>query len=182
DDDDRPALIGRYRILDVLGEGGFGRVYLAEDTELQRYVAIKTPHRRRQFPAADVEAYLAEARNVARLDHPGIVPVYDVGRTADSTCYVVAKYVEGCDLAAWREKYKPDVAKALEVIIDVAEALHHAHRRGLVHRDIKPGNILIDLDGRPHLVDFGLALREEQYGQGPQFAGTPAYMSAEQAH
>lgn len=178
---DIPARIGRYRILSVLGEGGFGRVYLAEDTELQRRVAIKTPNHRRLASGADIEAYLAEARNVARLDHPGIVPVYDVGRTTDGACYVVAKYIEGCDLADWREERSPSPAESLEVIIAVAEALHHAHRRGLVHRDIKPGNILIDLEGRPHLVDFGLALRDEQYGQGPQLAGTPAYMSVEQA-
>ncbi len=176
-----PQQIGRYRVLKVLGEGAFGCVYLAQDAELERLVAIKTPHARGFASTADVEAYLDEARNVARLDHPGIVPVYDVGRTADGMCYVVSKYIEGNDLATWRQEHRPTCADSLRMVISLADALHHAHRRGLVHRDIKPGNILIDSDNRPHLVDFGLALREDRFGQGPRFAGTPAYMSSEQA-
>src|SRR4051794_5555287 len=95
-----PEAIGRYRIRGMLGRGGFGRVYLGHDDVLNRPVAIKVPDPRRVSAAGDVEAYLAEARIVAGLDHPHIVPVYDVGHTDDGLCYVVSKYMPGRDLAA----------------------------------------------------------------------------------
>src|ERR1700733_6070548 len=95
---DEPTQIGRYRVIRILGEGGFGRVYLAHDDDLDRPVAIKVPHPARINRPEDVEAYLAEARMLARLEHPGIVPVHDVGRTEDGLCYVVSKYIEGSDL------------------------------------------------------------------------------------
>ena len=91
--------IGRYRILRRLGQGGFGRVYLARDDDLDRSVAIKVPNPERVAGPADVESYLAEARALAKLDHPHIVPVYDVGRAEDGLCFVVSKYVDGSDLA-----------------------------------------------------------------------------------
>ena len=94
-----PEKIGRYRVIRRLGQGGFGRVYLAHDDDLDRPVAIKVPNPERISRPEDVEAYLAEARILARLDHPHIVPVYDVGRTDDGLCYVVSKYIEGSDLA-----------------------------------------------------------------------------------
>src|SRR5688572_20500703 len=94
-----PQRIGRYAVHRVLGQGGFGIVYLAQDEQLQRMVAIKVPHARLVAQAADAEAYLAEARTVASLDHPHIVPVHDVGSTADCPCYVVSKYIDGADLA-----------------------------------------------------------------------------------
>jgi serine/threonine protein kinase/formylglycine-generating enzyme required for sulfatase activity len=176
-----PARLGRYRITAKLGAGGFGVVYKGQDADLRRDVAIKVPHRHRITSPQDVEAYLTEARIVARLDHPGIVPVYDFGRTEDGLCYLVSKFVEGSDLRARLQQARPSCAESVQIIVRVAEALHHAHRRGLVHRDIKPANILLDADGQPLLADFGLALREEDFGKGPTFAGTPAYMSPEQA-
>src|SRR5262249_47774183 len=94
-----PQRIGRYRIEKVLGEGGFGLVYLAHDEQLRRPVAIKVPHARLVAQAGDAEAYLTEARTVANLDHPHIVPVYDVGSTEDCPCFVVSKYIDGTDLA-----------------------------------------------------------------------------------
>ena len=94
-----PATIGRYRVIRLLGQGGFGRVYLAHDDDLDRPVAIKVPNPERVAGPEDVEAYLAEARILAQLDHPHIVPVYDVGRTDDGLCYVVSKFIEGSDLA-----------------------------------------------------------------------------------
>src|SRR6266508_1930970 len=94
-----PAHIGRYRIERVLGKGGFGLVYLAHDEQLQRPVAVKVPHRKLVSRPEDAEAYLTEARTVANLDHPNIVPVYDVGSTADFPCYIVSKYIDGTDLA-----------------------------------------------------------------------------------
>ena len=95
-----PTQLGRYRVLARLGTGGFGIVYKGFDDELRRAVAIKVPHRQRIHTAEDVETYLAEARMLASLDHPGIVPVYDAGRTGDGLCFVVYQYVEGCDLQA----------------------------------------------------------------------------------
>ena len=176
-----PSIIGRYRVIRRLGQGGFGRVYLAQDDDLDRHVAIKVPNPERVSGPEDVEAYLAEARTLARLDHPHIVPVYDVGRTEDGLCYVVSKYIEGSDLAERMRQGRRSFRESAELVAVVAEALHHAHTRGLVHRDIKPANILIDRQGQPCVADFGLALRDEDFGKGARFAGTPAYMSPEQA-
>ena len=178
DDATPPSHIGRYKIEKVLGEGGFGCVYLAHDEQLQRLVAIKVPHRQR---VADAETYLAEARTVASLKHPNIVPVYDVGSTADCPCFIVSEFIEGHTLAHQIRHDRPSYGQATDLVATIAEALQYAHSKGLVHRDIKPGNILIDTNGKPFVVDFGLALREENLGFGPQYAGTPAYMSPEQA-
>jgi serine/threonine protein kinase/formylglycine-generating enzyme required for sulfatase activity len=176
-----PEQLGRYRIITRLGAGAFGVVCKGHDTELGREVAIKVPHRNRLASAGQAEAYLAEARALAGLDHPGIVPVYDVGRTADGLCHVVSKLVEGSNLAERLRHDRPRLSEAVEIVARVAEALQHAHERRLVHRDVKPANILLDAAGRPVVADFGLALREDEYGRGATFAGTPAYMSPEQA-
>ncbi len=176
-----PARIGRFQITGKLGKGGFGVVYKAYDADLQRDVAIKVAHLDRLTRPEDAELYLTEARMLASLDHPGIVPVYEVGRTDDGLCYLVSKFVEGRDLQVRIEQARPDFPEAVALVTRVAEALHHAHQRGLVHRDIKPANILLDAKGLPILVDFGLALREAEVGTGPTFAGTPHYMSPEQA-
>jgi formylglycine-generating enzyme required for sulfatase activity len=174
-----PTQLGRYQVTAKLGAGGFGAVYRGLDPELQREVAIKVPNRR--LSAAAAELFLQEARVLAGLDHPGIVPVYDVGRTEDGVCYVVSKLIEGMDLRARLGQGKLAQVQAVALAAQVAEALHHAHQRGLVHRDIKPANILLDSQGQPVVADFGLALREEDFGTGPRLAGTPAYMSPEQA-
>src|SRR5271165_4372016 len=176
-----PRKIGRYRIEKVLGQGGIGLVYLAYDDQLQRLVAIKVPHRKLVERPEAAEAYLAEARTVANLDHPHIVPVYDVGSAADCPCYVVSKYIDGTDLATRLKQSRLSIDEAVGLVGTVAEALHHAHKQGLVHRDIKPGNLLLDRSGKPFVADFGLALREQDVGKGPRYAGTPAYMSPEQA-
>jgi serine/threonine protein kinase len=178
---DTPSHIGRYRVERLLGEGGFGRVYLAYDEQLQRLVAVKVPHRRLVGRPEDADAYLAEARTAAGLDHPHIVPVYDVGNTADCPCFIVSKFIEGRTLAWQVRNGRPPAVEAAGLVATVAEALHHAHRKGVVHRDVKPGNILLDVSGQPHVADFGLALREQDVGKGPRYAGTPAYMSPEQA-
>src|SRR5262249_4081295 len=173
--------IGRYRIVRLLGQGGFGRVYLAHDDDLDRPVAIKVPNPERIAHPEDVEAYLNEARILARLDHPNIVPVFDVGRTEDGLCFIVSKLVEGSDLADRIGQDRPSFRDAAELVATIAEALHYAHTHSLVHRDIKPANILIDISGKPCIADFGLALRDEDFGKGGGLAGTPAYMSPEQA-
>jgi eukaryotic-like serine/threonine-protein kinase len=176
-----PLKIGRYRIIRFLGQGGFGRVYLAHDDDLDRPVAITVPNPERIAHPEDVEAYLNEARILARLDHPHIVPVHDVGRTEDGLCFVVSKLVEGSDLAVRIGQRRPSFRDSAELVATIADALHYAHTRGLVHRDIKPANILIDGTGKPCVADFGLALRDEDYGKGGGLAGTPSYMSPEQA-
>ena len=175
------ATIGRYRVLGVLGEGGFARVYHATDEELRRDVAIKVPYRRRGTDPEAMEAYWAEARIVASLDHPAIVPVYDIGRTRDGHCYVVSKLIRGENLSTRIQRSRLSLDEAVQITIVVADALHEAHTRGLVHRDVKPGNILLDSLGRPYVVDFGLALTEGDSRDGRSFAGTPGYMSPEQA-
>ncbi len=179
--DEDPQRIGRYRVLERLGQGGYGRVYLALDEELDREVAVKVPRADRVTGPDDIEEYLTEARSLARLDHPHIVPVYDVGRTDDGLCYVVSKRIVGLDLAARLRKATPSYRESAEIVANVADALHHAHTRGLVHRDVKPANILIDDTNRPCLTDFGLALKDEDFGKGATRAGTPSYMSPEQA-
>jgi serine/threonine protein kinase len=177
----QPEHIGRYRVEKVLGEGGFGLVYLAHDDQLHRLVAIKVPHPRLVAWPEDAEAYLAEARTVAGLDHSNIVPVFDVGSTEDCPCFVVSKYIDSSTLKARVHTSRLSVQEAADLVATVAEALHCAHKQGLVHRDIKPGNILMDRSGKPYVADFGLALREQDVGRGPRYAGTPAYMSPEQA-
>jgi eukaryotic-like serine/threonine-protein kinase len=173
--------IGRYSILRRLGKGGFGEVFLAHDDDLNRPVAIKVPRPERVSQPEDIQAYLNEARILASLDHPHIVPVYDVGRTNDGLCFVVSKFVEGSDLAVKIKQDRPSFWESAELAAIIAEALHFAHTRGLVHRDVKPANILIDGSGKPYVADFGLALRDEDFGKHVGFAGTPAYMSPEQA-
>lgn len=176
-----PTEIGRYRIERVLGEGGFGLVFLAFDEQLQRQVAIKVRHPDLMADSSTNEAYLIEARTVANLDHPHIVPVYDVGSTAEFPCYVVSKFIDGTDLAKRLKKSRYTINDSIELVATIAEALHYAHKRGLVHRDVKPGNVLLEKGGKPYLADFGLALPERDVGKGPRYIGSPPYMSPEQA-
>jgi serine/threonine protein kinase len=123
--------IGRYRIEKVLGKGGFGLVYMAHDEQLNRLVAIKVPHTKLISKPEDAEAYLAEARTVANLDHPGIVPVHDVGSTEDCPCYVVSKYIEGTDLST---KLKRSRLKYLEAAA-VSLSAHRKRWPKVRHRD-----------------------------------------------
>jgi hypothetical protein len=176
-----PSHIGRYRVERLLGEGGFGRVYLAHDDQLRRPVAIKVPRPERVSQPGYADTYLTEARILAALDHPHIVPVHDTGLTEDGFPFVVSKFIAGTDLACRLRQARLSWAEAAGLVATVAEALHHAHLQGLVHRDVKPGNILLDTAGKPYVADFGLALRDEDFGRGGRFAGTPTYMSPEQA-
>jgi serine/threonine protein kinase/formylglycine-generating enzyme required for sulfatase activity len=176
-----PGTVGRYRVERVLGEGSFGRVYLAHDDQLRRPVAVKVPRPERVSLPGFTDTFLAEARILAQLDHPHIVPVHDVGQTEDGLPFVVSRFIEGTDLARHIREARPSFAVSAELTAVVAEALHHAHLRGLVHRDVKPANLLLDSVGKPYLADFGLALREEDFGKAGMVGGTPSYMSPEQA-
>src|SRR4051794_35300740 len=117
-----PQSIGRYRVEKILGQGGFGLVYLAHDDQLRRLVAVKVPHARLVAQATDAEAHLTEARTVANLDHPHIVPVYDVGCTDEYPCYVVSKYIEGTDLSTKLKESRLPIHEAVELTATVAEA------------------------------------------------------------
>jgi serine/threonine protein kinase/formylglycine-generating enzyme required for sulfatase activity len=176
-----PASLGRYRVMAVLGKGSFGFVYKASDDQLRREVAIKVPRRERVATLRDAEAYLVEARLVASLDHPNIVPVLDVGCTDDGLPFVVSKLIDGSDLRQQMKAARPSLTEAAKLVMAIAGALHYAHRKELVHRDIKPANIVLDRNGKPYVADFGVALTEEDFGKESGFAGTPSYMSPEQA-
>jgi serine/threonine protein kinase/formylglycine-generating enzyme required for sulfatase activity len=173
-----PDHIGRYRVESILGSGAFGIVYQCQDETLQRRVAVKAPHR---HLLDNPEMYLAEARVLASLEHPAIVPVYDAGQTDDGLCYVVSKFIEGSNLRNRIQEAPLSRRAAVELTASISDALHCAHVHGVVHRDLKPANILLDLQARPYLADFGLALRDEEFGQHGKGAGTPMYMSPEQA-
>ncbi len=173
--------IHRYRLERVLGEGTFGRVHLAKQDVLGRRVAVKILHRKHGSKKQEAQAFLHEALILGDLNHPAIVPVYDAGWTDDGFFYIVSRFIEGGDLSALLARGRPVTEQSVQIAIAIAEALHYAHSRGLVHRDIKPANILIDPPWKPLLTDFGVALRDKDFGTGSRLVGTPAYMSPEQA-
>ena len=174
--------LGRFQLRERLGDGGFGQVYLAYDPRLDRDVAIKVL---RQPEPTDrvMERFFREARAVARLDHPNIVAVHDAGFD-DGRCWVAYQFVSGRSLWWYRDRQRMDPATVARIIRDLADALVTAHSMGVVHRDIKPGNIIIDDRGRPRLIDFGLASLmdvDSDLTRDGVIVGTPAYMSPEQA-
>ena len=173
---DTPStLAGRYRLDERVGEGGFAAVWKGYDLELRRAVAVKMPKPGRLH---STERFLAEARRVARLKHPGVVPVFDVGQEHE-VCFIVSELVEGGSLADRIATNRPKAQDAARMVAEVAETLAYAHRQGFVHRDIKPGNILLDHHGRALLTDFGIAHSPDEGTDGGSF-GTLAYMSPEQ--
>jgi serine/threonine-protein kinase len=175
--DTPPVLAGRYRLDEKIAEGGFALVWKGFDLELRRAVAVKVPKPGRLLSA---ERFMAEARRVAGLKHPGVVPVFDVGREGDS-CIIVTEFVEGGSLADRIAKNRPMTPEAVRLVAEVAETLAYAHRQGFIHRDIKPGNILIDRHGRALLADFGIARSPDDGAEsGAVSFGTLAYMSPEQ--
>ena len=175
-----PRTVGRYRPVQFLGQGGFGQVWRAYDPELERDVAIKLARPDRPPSPEQADRISGEARRAARLRHPRIVPVYDVGRDG-GVCYIVTELIEGGSLADRLARGRPPHDEAARIVAAVAEALDHAHRHGFVHRDIKPANILLDPEGRPYLADFGLAATPEELGDGRAgTSGTLSYMAPEQ--
>jgi serine/threonine protein kinase len=179
----KPRRLGKFELLDELGMGSFGRVFRARDTELGRAVAIKTLRAGRLASEDEIERFLREARSAAQLDHPGIVSLYEASRTEDGICYLVEEFIPGATLADRLSAGPLDPRSAAELVSAVADALDYAHRHGVIHRDLKPSNIMLDQEGRPHLMDFGLAKHETEVPLtlDGQVLGTPAYMSPEQA-
>jgi serine/threonine protein kinase len=176
-----PSTFGRYLARQALGTGGFGTVYLGHDTQLDRPVAIKVLRAGSDQLQEEGERALQEARRLARLRHPGIVAVHDVG-IHEGQVYIVSDYLDGPDLDRWLRDNRPSWPEAARIAAAVADALAHAHARLVVHRDVKPANILLTAERAPVLVDFGLALDEAQAGGKEKglVTGTPWYMSPEQ--
>ncbi len=174
---------GRYEIISRLGQGGMGTVYLARDTELDRRVALKIPLFRLDDTEA-MERFALEARAAATVEHPNVCPVYDVGRH-EGKPYLTMAYIEGQTLADLVRAGPVPPRRAVELVCSIADAVAEAHRRGVVHRDLKPGNILVTRAGEPMVTDFGLAHRaadgDHRLTQAGTAIGTPLYMSPEQA-
>jgi serine/threonine protein kinase len=174
--------IDRFELVSRLGVGGFGTVWKARDIELDRAVAVKIP-RRGQLSPDEMEQFLREARAAAQLRHPNIVTIHEVGREGE-TLFIVSDLIRGVTLSDWLTGERPSPREAAAVCAVVADALDHAHSRGVIHRDLKPSNIMLDDQNQPHLMDFGLAKREAgevTMTLEGQVLGTPAYMSPEQA-
>jgi serine/threonine protein kinase len=177
-----PYTLGRYRLERLLGQGGMGAVYQAFDTQLGRAVALKVPFLTGQSADATRQRFLREAQAAAALSHPNICPVHDLGEI-DGVPYITMAYVEGQSLARHLGGKPIDVREAVILTRKVAFALHEAHTKGVIHRDLKPGNILLDGRGEPVVMDFGLARRADsvlQLTQQGEMMGTPAYMPPEQ--
>jgi tetratricopeptide (TPR) repeat protein len=175
--------VGRFELGQPVGSGSFGTVYRARDPQLDRVVAIKIPRAGKFSDREDLERFLREGRSVANLRHPGIVAVHEVG-LADGIPFLVSDFIDGPGLSDVLTSRQLTFREAAELCASVADALEYAHRKKVVHRDVKPSNILFDGDGVPHLVDFGLARREAAEAtmtQNGQILGTPAFMSPEQA-
>src|SRR6185503_11584399 len=188
--------VSHYKILEPLGEGGMGTVYLAEDTHLGRRVAIKFPSL--GSDSHDYRArFLREARAVSELNHPGIATLFDYGETDNGRPFLVMELAKGRPLTDLMQGGELSLPRALAIVIDVCRALGEAHARGVIHRDIKPSNIMIDDQGQVKVLDFGLAKqlnKEVSVSAEPEartllstetqtgmVLGTPAYLSPEQA-
>jgi len=178
-----PCRMGDYEFLEELGRGGMGVVYKARQVGLNRIVALKMLLRGRFSSTVDQARFRAEAEAIAQLDHPNIVPVYDVGQL-EGHVYFSMKFVEGQTLQQLLANGPIDPREAARLLAIVSRAIDFAHRRGVLHRDLKPSNILIDAEGQPHVNDFGLAKQlsaGESLTRSGAVIGTPAYMSPEQA-
>jgi hypothetical protein len=180
------AQVGRYALLERIGAGTMGEVWKASDPRIGRVVAVKLlrcpdgldPARRAEWE----QRFLLEARAAGRLAHPGIVAIHDVGQADDGRPFIVMEYVAGRSMDEYLKRdVLPDPALVLDWAAQVADALDHAHRQGIVHRDVKPANILVDRDGRARLADFGIArLADSELTRDGAFLGSPAYAAPEQ--
>ena len=174
---------GDYELLEEIGRGGQGVVYRARQKSLNRTVALKVIGLGQWAPEAHLKRFRREAESAANLDHPWIVPIYDVGER-EGSCYFSMKFIDGGQLDEVAKRTPISIRTAAELIAKLARTLHYAHEHGILHRDIKPGNILVDTKGEPHLTDFGLARLLETKStvtHTMDVLGTPSYMAPEQA-
>ena len=177
------ADFGDYELLEEIGRGGQGVVYRARQKSLNRTVALKVIGLGQWATEAHLKRFRLEAEAAARLDHPCIVPIHEVGER-DGYCYFSMNFVEGGQLDEVVGREPLPIGRAVELIANLAHAVHYAHEHGILHRDIKPGNILLDQKGEPHLTDFGLARlveTESTVTRTKEVLGTPSYMAPEQA-
>jgi serine/threonine protein kinase/predicted Zn-dependent protease len=175
--------LGDYELLEEVGRGGQGVVFRARQKSLNRTVALKVISLGQWASKAHLKRFRLEAEAAARLEHPGIVPIHEVGER-DGQCYFSMKFVEGGQLDEVVRRAPMSIRQAVELIVKVARIVHYAHEHGILHRDIKPGNILLDAKGEPHLTDFGLARlveSESNVTHTLEILGTPSYMAPEQA-
>ena len=175
--------LGDYELLEEVGRGGQGVVFRARQKSLNRTVALKVISLGQWASKAHLKRFRLEAEAAARLEHPGIVPIHEVGER-DGSCYFSMKFVEGGQLDEVVRREPMPIRRAVELIAKVARTVHYAHEHGILHRDIKPGNILLDAKGEPHLTDFGLARlveSESSVTHTLDVFGTPSYMAPEQA-
>src|SRR5882724_11806638 len=175
--------LGDYELLEEVGRGGQGVVFRARQKSLNRTVALKVISLGQWASKAHLKRFRREAEAAASLDHPSIVPIYEVGER-DGSCYFSMMFVEGGQLDEVVRRKPMSIRQAAELIAKVARTVHYAHEHGIVHRDIKPGNILLDEKGEPHLTDFGLARlveMESAMTRTMEVLGTPSYMAPEQA-
>jgi TolB-like protein len=175
--------LGDYELLEEVGRGGQGVVFRARQKSLNRTVALKVISLGQWASKAHLRRFRLEAEAAARLEHPGIVPIHEVGER-DGSCYFSMKFVEGGQLDEVARRQPMPIRQAAELIAKVARTVHYAHEHAILHRDIKPGNILLDAKGEPHLTDFGLARlveSESSVTQTLDVLGTPSYMAPEQA-
>ncbi len=174
---------GDYELLEQIGRGGQGVVFRARQKSLNRTVALKVINLGQWASKAHLKRFRLEAEAAAKLEHPGIVPIHEVGER-DGSCYFSMKFVEGGQLDEVAKREPMPIRQAVDLIIKVARTVHYAHEHGILHRDIKPGNILLDAKGEPHLTDFGLARlveSESSVTHTLEVLGTPSYMAPEQA-
>ena len=175
--------LGDYELLEEIGRGGQGVVFRARQKSLNRTVALKVISLGQWASKAHLRRFRLEAEAAAKLEHPGIVPIHEVGER-DGSCYFSMKFVEGGQLDEVARREPMPIRRAVELIAKVARTVHYAHEHGILHRDIKPGNILLDAKGEPHLTDFGLARlveSESSVTNTVDVLGTPSYMAPEQA-
>ena len=174
---------GDYELLEEVGRGGQGVVYRARQKSLKRTVALKVIGLGQWAAEAHLKRFRREAEAAANLDHPCIVPIYEVGER-EGSCYFSMKFIDGGQLDEVARRTPISIRNAAELIAKLARTVHYAHEHGILHRDIKPGNILVDVKGEPHLTDFGLARLLETKStvtHTMDVLGTPSYMAPEQA-
>src|SRR5215831_16877784 len=175
--------LGDYELLEEVGRGGQGVVFRARQKSLNRIVALKVIGLGQWATRAHLKRFRLEAKAAASLDHPCIVPIYEIDER-DGQCYFSMKFVEGGQLDEVVKHAPMSIRQAVELVVKVARTVHYAHEHGILHRDIKPGNILLDKEGEPHLTDFGLARlveSESTVTRTVEVLGTPSYMAPEQA-